>query len=58
MKNMAKCIICKQDIPTERKRKDTCSDACAFKKMFAWEAYLHAHKDELMKKAVLEFGSG
>ena len=53
---MAKCIICKKDIPKEREKKDTCSDACAFKKMAAWAEYIHTYKDELMKRAVLEFG--
>jgi len=49
------CVVCGESISRERKRKDTCSDTCALRKMGAWNAYLHAHREEITKAALREF---
>jgi len=53
-----KCVICGNDIPEERKKKDTCSDHCAFIKMRAWAQFLRDKKGELMAHAIAHYKEG
>jgi len=50
-----KCIVCGKEIK-KRYGKDTCSLECGLKKAAAWSRYLLIHKDEIMKKALEEYG--
>ena len=49
------CVVCGESISRERKRKDTCSDTCGFRKMAAWDAYLQKYRKEIMKAAIRAF---